>query len=40
MSKITTFLTNWGIKILLVLVTCTISIAYYKAKFSRIEHGL
>lgn len=40
LDKITSFMLNWGIKILLLAITCIISIAYYNSKFRKIKHGI
>ena len=40
LDKITTFMLNWGIKILLFVITCIISITYYNSKFRKIKHGI
>ena len=40
MDIIIDFMLNWGIKILLLVITCVGSFAYYNDKFRKIKHGI
>ena len=39
-SKITEFLTNWGIKIVLAILSTTISITLFSDKYRKVKHGI